>query len=357
MPTLLDRVTTVWKKVRAGEAETRAHFAISQDHIHNGEPLGAPFKAKQHYFQIVINEMFLSNTREWFVRYDPMTFVASNYIYGTERQTLPFVIGPAMLKQFEQQIPEGMIFENTPVSGLHPYQGGSLTLTVILNRLQRANNADKLLQVVEGLSSAVAPSIAVAAYLPIAGTVVDGVEAILGLDETVPVVGYHITINPDIGDTLEPSYFVLIDKDEVELERDRFWVRDKRLYYGETEETSQPYRDSDFILFSIAQGVVRTDERTLPFYSLWQTTRDLATQPAKHYWDEAKANFNALKRSLIKSPDLTEPDSKRLIDQYLEELKQRREDAILDADLAAGQELPDTEAELRRVTEELNKLA
>jgi integrase len=59
MPTLLERVTAVWNKVRAGETETRAHFAICRDHIRNGEPLGQPFKAKQHYFQIVINEMFL----------------------------------------------------------------------------------------------------------------------------------------------------------------------------------------------------------------------------------------------------------------------------------------------------------
>jgi hypothetical protein len=356
MHTLYDQVKTLWNSVRAGEAEQRAHFAIARDRVRNREPLGPPFRAKQHYFQIVVNEMFLSRDREWFVYYDPMTFVSSSYLYGAQEETLPFVVGPAMLRHFEQEVPEGMIYQSTPVSGLHPYQGGPLTLTIVLNKVQRENNADRLLQVVEGVSSAVVPSTAFTAYLAIAKTVVDGIEAILGLDQTEPVAGYRMTVNPDIGDLLEPSYFALIDEDETKLVSDHFWVLNNRLYCGEDEATSQPYRGRDFVLFSIAQGTMRSDEHALPFYPLWQTARDLATQAAPHYWEEAKANFNALKRELLKSPDLTEPDSTRLIRQYLEELKRIREEAVMESELADGRELPDMEAELRRVAEELNKL-
>ena len=42
------------------------------------------------------------------------------------------------------------------------------------------------------------------------------IEAILGLDETVPVLGYRVTINPQINQMMTPDYYVLIDEDGAE---------------------------------------------------------------------------------------------------------------------------------------------
>jgi hypothetical protein len=356
MPTLLERIQSVWNHVQAAPARTRAHFPVSRTHIDNGGQLGPPFKDKDHYFQIVINEMFLANAREWWVNYDPMAFVASSYIYDTKIETSPFVVGPAMLEQFKQQVPEGMIFRNAPVSGLHPYQGGSLTLTIILNKLQRKNNAEKLLKVVEGISSAIDPSTAFSSYIKMAGTILDGVEAIFGLEQTEPVLGYHVTFNPQIGQTLEPSYFVMIDVDEAQVDQNRFWVKNHRLHYGQDLAGAKPYLENDFILLSIGQGDKRTDERTLPFFPLWLTAQDLAAQPDKHFWEEAKAHFNTLKRNLLKSPDLTKPDYQRFRDQYFEELAQRRKEAVMESELTRGKGLSDTEDEFRQIADKLNEL-
>jgi hypothetical protein len=355
MYNFFNRVEALWNGLKAGQAKTRAHFMISRDHIENGAQLGSPFEARQQYFQIVINEMFLANQRQWFVNFDPMAFVASSYIYDKQLETLPLVVGPAMLEQFGQQVPLGMIFQNTPASGMHPYQGGSLTLVIILNRLQRQNNADKLLNVVESISGAIDPSTAFSVYLKVAKTVVDGVETLLGLQQTVPVLGYRLTINPDIGQIFEPAYCALIDAADQQIERNKFWVRESRLYYGDQLATAQPYRGNDFVLFSIAQGKERNDERTLPFYPLWETTQDFASRPGENFWQEAKAQFNTLKRELLESPDLTQPDSKRLRDTYFEELKKRRQDTIMEGQLVPTQ-LSDTEAELQHMATELNKL-
>lgn len=356
MSTVLERIQNVWNSAKSAPAKTRAHFPISRDHIDNGNRLGPHFKDKAHYFQIVINEMFLAKAREWWVKYAPMAFVASSYIYDTKVETSPFVVGPAMLEQFKQQVPQGMIFENVPVSGLHPYQGGPLTLTIILNKLERENNAEKLLKVVEGISSAIDPSNAFSSYLKMAGTIVDGVEAIFGLKETEPVLGYHTAINPDVGQVLEPFYFVMINEDEAQVDPKRFWVRNNRLCYGQDLATAQSYLNHDFILLSVRQGDKRTDERTLSFYPLWETARDLAMQPDKPFWEQAKAHFNTLARSLAKSSDLTNPDSQRFTNEYRAELKQRREQAVLDSELSKGQPLPETEAELHRIAQDLDKL-
>lgn len=360
MPTIAERVQDVWNTVRAGDAVSKARFKIEQEHA--DRDLGSPFEAKQYYLQVMINEMFLRHGREWFANYDPMVFAVGSYIYDKKYEAVPYVVGPAMLKEFgsETEVPYGMIFENIPVSGFHPYQGGQLTLTIILSKLQRSNNAERLLQVVEGISNSIDPTAAFSTYLKLAGTVLDGVEAILGLKQTEALIGFRTSINPDReGEVLEPAYYVLVDAAEAEVERDRFWVKESRLCIGDSLESAGPYSKNrsvnDFVLFSIAQGKRRRDERILPFFPTWETALDLASRPEMHYWKDAKAQFNTLKRSLITSPDLTKPDSTRLRNEYLEELKQVRRDAVMEGELSESI-MPEEELELGRISDELDEL-
>ncbi len=363
MSNVFIRVTRLWNNLQAGPAKTRACFMISRNHIDMGNQLGNGFKARDHYFQLIINEMFLANERQWFVTYDPMAFVASSYIYATRQETLPIVVGPTMLQQLGQEAPASPIFRNIPVTGLHPYQGGGLTLTIILNRLQRQNNAEKLLQIVENISGAIDPSTALLTYLKIARAVLAGAEMLFGLAQTIPVVGYRTTINPDIiGQPLEPGYFALIDADTKQVAQDKFWVRDSHLCYGDSLATARDYRDHDFILFSIAQADKRSDERTLPFYPLWQTAQDLAARPEQPYWDAAKKEFNVLLRELLISSDLTRPDMERLQGEYFAELEKRRKMARRAQGLPSvpgqpGQlQLSEPETTLRQVAAALDKL-
>ena len=174
----------------------------------------------------------------------------------------------------------------------------------------------------------------------------------LAREQGIAESGYRLTINPDIGQRLEPTYMVLIDSDEREIEKDEFLVRESRLHRG-----SQPYRGKDFVLLKIAQGDRRTDEQTLPFYPLWETTREMATRSANdHIWGEAKAHFKTLNRALLDSPDLTKPDYNRLSDEYLAEVKEQRERAVSLSILRASSELSEEENRARQIADELDEL-
>lgn len=350
-------VQEIWNDAKAAKAKTRAQFSIERAQVDEGAALGSPFVARNHYFQVVAHEMFLARRREWFVTYDPMVLAVSEYIYDTEVQAVPFVVGPSMLSGVAKEIPEGMIFRDTPVSGLHPYQGGAFILTVVLYKVLRKNNAERLLRLVEGVSKSLGPANAMAAYLKVAGTVTEGVQALLGLNETVPVVGCRLTINPqaDHPDPLTPDYRVLVDEDSEQLAKGRLRVRGSRLFQVTDTGAVEEYRDRDFVLFRIAQAVKRTDERTLPFFPIWKTAQDFAARGDDSFWKEAKAHFNTLSRSLLASPDLTAPDAARLRLEYLEELKQIRKQAVENATLAASA-VSDAEKELRRAGAELDTL-
>ena len=340
MSNLFNHIEAIWDNLKEGKAKTCAHFRIDRQHIDNGHQLGPLFKKEQHYLQVIINEMFLAKERQWYKSYDPMAIVATSFVYDKGLlESLPVVVGPDMLKAkaYKQEVPTGMIFQNTEVTGLYPYQGGPLGLTVILSQLGRENNADKLLQLVESISSAIDPSAAFSTSLKVTRTVMSSIETLLGLQQTIPVAGYHITINPDIGQVLEPTYFVLINIDAQQIDCHKFWVHDSQLYYGNDLITSQPYRDHDFILFSIAQANTRSDVRTLSFFPLWQKTRDLAQQPGQHYWKDAKAQLNTLKREIYYSPDLTKSDAERLFKDYTAELVRLHHETEWESTLAPTQ--------------------
>lgn len=358
---LIEQIQKIWGKAKAADALTRATFAIPDARVLDSGNLGTPFASRQHYFRVYVNELYLQHAREWFVKFDPMSFVATRYVYDREETTAAFVVGPKLLQEFKDvDPPEGMIFRNTPVTGLHPYQGGSVELTIVLSRLPRQDNAAQLLRVLENVTAALDPSTAFSTYVKLGGTLLDGVEALLGIDGTQSVLGYRVTVDPNVGMAFEPGFHALLDVDERTVDPERFFVKDSRLH-EHVNGGLQPYRGSDFLLFSVLQGTARNDERLLPFYPLWATAQDLAAKPEPHYWQEAKANFNALKRAMLVSPDLTEPDYERLLEGWLKALEARKRETAMEGELGAvadprNAKLDPEESELADVARRLDSL-
>jgi hypothetical protein len=340
----ITEIKQLFESAKSAPARTRTNFTIPKAN-------GTPFVERQHYMQILINEMYLAHERRWWVEYSPVALVATTYLYGNDYQTAPIVIGPNLFKQYSNDVGDGVIIRNAPVTSLHPYQGGPVTPTVLFSKVERQDNSDKVLDVLEGfaeVANPIMPALPFTSYLKIAGSVMAGLRTLINLPRTQPILAYRDTINPDIKQKLAPVHLVLIDTPTLsDAEKKRFRVKDSQLYYGDSDQSSTPYRDNDFILLEIAQGDKRTDERTLSFYPLWQETRKLGLEAAKQdgFWQEAKNHFNTLKVAITESADLTESDIKRLRTEYLNEMKAIRqghaEDALLRSGELAGTKEPD----------------
>ena len=185
----------------------------------------------------------------------------------------------------------------------------------------------------------------------------DGIETLLNLPETIPVLAYRFTVNPQlIGQIFAPTYIVMIDEDQAKINPQEFWVKDSRLVHGQTEATAKPYQDADFVLLQIAQGEHRNDERTLDFYPLYEKTVDLAAQASTDfYWNEAKAHFNTLKRSMLTNPDLIKDDFNNLSAQYFEDISTLRKQAAKESAMA-GKGLDSEEMEMQKIAKALDDL-
>jgi hypothetical protein len=321
MKSLVEGWQNIWQKILQSPAHIPSRVAIPPNHVHNAqETLGTAFQPHEHYFQVRVNEMYLTYGRKWFDQYDPMVFVVSEFIYDKEEEAVPFVVGPMMMEKFGngQKMPAGMVFSDTRVAGLHPYRGGRLTLSVVLCRVKRENYARKLLQIIESAASVLDFSTALSTYVKVGSVVLDGVEALLGLGDTDPLIGFRKEFDPDAGEVLEPSYFALIDMSESQLNTDELWVLDRRLAYGKSlaEAQEQPFRKADFVLYSISQTAQRGDVTTLPFYPVWERVVEEATVAKEENWENAKAHMAILYQQMLLSADLTPKQAEELADDY-----------------------------------------
>lgn len=353
MPTLSQRLGNVWKWMQGSPAVLPQRVEIPAERVDNGSRLGEVFKPDAHYFQVRVNELYLAQGRQWFTTIQPMVFVASEFIYDTQIQTVPFVVGPELVSKLGIETPQGMLIHDARVAGTHPYRGGPLTLTVVLFSVPRKDYARELLGLIESAAGALDFATALGPYLSVATVVLGGIESLIGLGETQPIAGLRTTFEPDAGDTLQPGYFALIAPGGPLLDTKQLWVRERRLVYGPSLEAAQEFRGADYVLLSIMQTAERGDIATLPFYLLFKQMRAAAVKPDDDSWKVAKSNLVALNQAMVQSPDLTSDQVDKLYVAYKAELLKQRERA-LDLGALGGEEESEAEKKIRSAAADLD---
>lgn len=287
------------------------------------------------YFTLRVNELHLTQGREIWATYDPMVMVTSTFIHGTEQITVPFVVGPSLLKEHAAVgVPHGVLIHDTTVAGPYPNRGGPVTIGIVLYRVKRDDYARKLLQVVEGVSAAIGPAADMAVLSKVGGPMIDGLEALLGLGATVAIAGHRIEYDTMMQGGLRSWYAALINAPQVDQKSLR--VEGARLMRS-TTDGMQPVRDADYVLYSLTGQARREDERTLPFYALYQRALRDAASGTDEAWKAAKATLAECWQQMAVSPDLTSGQAGALIDGYRADLLAARDRARKLSELSVGQ--------------------
>jgi hypothetical protein len=318
----------LWKVLKGRAGERTASITIPFDRvIDSGVPIPR-LENGQHYFSVVVNEMFLTKAREWVNVYDPMVMVVSEFTYGSTRTVSPFIAGPAMLKDKLAEVPNGIAITDTRVAGLHPYRGGQLAFAIVLARVKRDSHAAQLLQVVEAVSSAFPIGAAVAPHLKVASAIMNGVDSLFGMTETQPLVGHRWEYDDGTTPWLTPGFFVLMSPGETPINPSDLHVVKGRLRLGATE-TSPTVNDRDYALYSLHGTERRFDIDELPFKATFDTAVKNAAASDEGAWERAKANLMTLYQDMVLSPDLTWTQAETLADDFKGKLlavKKRREE-------------------------------
>lgn len=338
MPALLERISRIWDVIRQSPSFLPTCIPIPESHVDRA--IGAPFTRNQHYFQVRLNEMYLPYSRQWATTYLPMTLALTEFQYNRAVQATPMVVGPSLIEEKGIVIPDsGLLLQDTRVAGLHPYTGGRVAVALVLYRAQRENLVRKLLSIVESAASALDMGAASSVYLKIAATVLDGIEALFDGGQIQPLIGYRKEYDPDGNEPFTPGYFALLANQQNQIEPAKLWVKNNRLCYGDSLESAlsvqernvsgaNPLLDTEFVLYSLVQSTSRSDVDLLPFYPLWERVQREAAQPTEEHWRSAKANMLSLYQTISASPDLTEPQAKALVDEYVAKMQQLHQRAV-----------------------------
>jgi hypothetical protein len=347
----------LWNKIAGAIKSTPRQpptaIAIPRSHIDDNRKgeLEGSFKQNASYFGVVINEMYLTAQRQWLATIDPIVYVVSEFQYNQQPQIVPFLLGPALLTKKgvpDQYGKKGMIFRNENVSGLHPYRGGGLTLTVVLCQAQTGNVARQLLKVLENATDALHFSPILAPYMRVANVVMDGFDSLFSSGGVTPLAGLRDSFGPNFNIPFRPAYFALIDDPSVDPST--LWVQNRQLMQGTQWDNLLPYRAADFVLYSTAGPAdnLRDDTDTLPFSDPWQQIWKLAGTGKATDWEDAKRQMSALNDTISFSPDLTEAQSEKLADDYWSKLKAHHEKAQARTSMGAAT-APEAQERIDRV--------
>jgi hypothetical protein len=318
----------IWKKITEAPSYRPARINIPADHADIGGRLQMPFMKNETYFVVRINELFLSYSRKWFSTYDPVVFVTTEFIYNAEKFAVPFVVGPTMMSNKMDRLPEGMIFQDTAVAGLHPYRGGNFILSIVLGRIRQENYLRKFIGIVEKAAATYTGGFAtvVSSYAKVANVVLDGMETLFNNEDVDPLIGCRKEFMQQALDEFNSGYFLLMNTEEKNIDENKFFVKNNKLFYGDSLQDARPFRDADYVLYSIIAAPRRDDIELLPFHTqflqLQSYISDIPTTISKEQGDIINAKRYKLQDTIRMSADLVRPQVKEVITDYDAELKE-----------------------------------
>ena len=354
----LDWLGHAWEFVKGTPTQVVRSVQIPPDRVRESGDPPTRFEPEKHYFSVVVNEMFLAKSRQWFSAYDPMAIVVSEFTYDGKPIVVPFVAGPSLLegKVATAQVPNGIAITDTHAAGPYPYNGGKLALTMILAQVKRDSYAKRVLKVVESVGGAFPTGTVLEPYLKVSSAVLDGLEVLFGMGDTVPLAGHRWEFDPGTTPWFDPGFFALINADEKAIGREQLSVLRGRLQYqGESLAEGARHRDRehDYLLYSVRPFDKRTDLTQLPFHKLFQSALKEAAAADDGAWLRAKAGLVALHQAMLASPDLTWDQLDPVLDDYTARIRKAHDRAAGFSVLStgAGTPPPNVEERHRRLRE------
>lgn len=314
---------------------TRLPLSVLIDPEQVDRPLpGGRLDPRRDYFEVRINRLHLGYEREWFSRFVPVVFVASEFSHDGAPTAVPALVGPGLIERFGGITPVGSIVANSRVAGPHPVPPGGVAVSVVLYRVEKGQVTQALFDVVEGAAGALDLTAGTLPYTALAKVVVNGVTALVGGDQ--PLLGHRNHFDP-----VTPGYYALID-DAEGIDPADLHIKDGDLALREGG-LLEPYRASDYVIYSIAQVRPQdVDVTRLPLNRTWQdVVRQATTATSKDLWRGTKATMSTLVGQLYASPDLTWEHAQALEREWTQDMLALRDRAVRRAHLADERRPPD----------------
>ena len=302
-----------------------ATFTITEDNLLDGWEEGVErfFQPQASYFEIRLKQMYLRNQREYWREFRPFSTFVTAFVHGGGRREVPFVVGPELLGAQTTAVGgDAVEYRNLRIAGPFPYEGDDLQLFSALSRMTAKNWAVQSLSLLETVAKAFDVS-KITRYLEIAAPLVKGIESFLSMADVELRMGMQQVYQQPVGrgglrpNALRARHEVLLNVPDHQAVSEQFWLKEGKLFYGNSADAIRPYRDADFMLFEIRPLRERGDYTTFDFHTVgWQDTR-------KAVWDGseemARQKLRLMAGMLVQCADILRPQRIALLRKYKRE--------------------------------------
>ncbi|MBP2316820.1 hypothetical protein [Azospirillum soli] len=355
MPTLADRIKTLFDTIGAGKMPVPETLVIPPKQCEPVTSAGYEIRQNHDYFQFKIDEIFLASGREWWATYDPMVVVLINFLYNDKMIAVPAVVGTQLFGQPRDMVPHGAVLHDTHITGPHPFRGGRISVSIILYKVKRNDYARNLLKFMEQVSGLLAVGASVEMASKLGNIVVDGLESILDLGDTTPIVGHRFEIDTSSVRGFVANYYSLINSAGSDVSKLR--VVDGRLHLQSEDGVFEKFTSSDYVLYSVSGRESRNDVSSLPFYRLRDQALEAAMIGDQENYQRAKALLLALFQQMVLSPDLCKHQVRVLFDEFKSELMNKHREAVDVLTMSAKREAAKPVSEFNEVNRALDELS
>ncbi len=299
------------------------------------------------YFTVVLNELYLAIGRQLWATYDPMVLVTVEYLYNRTNVAIPVVIGPGTIRRPDgSQIPHGIVINDIPVVGPHPYRGGKVTITLLLYRIKHTDYARGFLKFAENISKATGVPADIDTLQKVGSALLEGVDELLKMRDNEPIAGHMFSIDDSTRRGFRTGYAVLMTGGAVDLSKLR--VREGRLETSSGEDYL-PYRQGDYVLYSVSERPRRGEIKSLSFYSMYEQSVQAALANDDESWKRAKASLLSLYGQMVSSADLIPAEVESLADAFTAEVLAARERGKAIGALSTAASRPETQRRERMI--------
>lgn len=283
----------------------------------------APFRSNEDYVIVRLSSMFLRNSRELWLKLSPLVHatVAMRGLRAPRNESA--VIGPAQFGDLAVASADRSVVLNQRLSGPAVWRSGDLDIAAGLFAVPKDQAASALLATLGQLSGLGIPGLKQG--LELASIVKAGVESLIGLSGTRPMLGVKVSLS----DAAAPGPCLLagIAAPASEVDFETLWVREGLLCKGPSALQLAPVEDHDHILLAVERGLPRQDWRGLPSLTPHETRfaeilRD-ATAPEADTRARLNQAFVAFDSDLVTEHELSDPDKARIRNEVAADLLER----------------------------------
>jgi hypothetical protein len=264
-----------------------------------------PLTVYGSYFRITVSQIFLSDSRKWFRNLYP---AAHTHVRIQHADYEPVEL--THITHTGENEARGVKL-NYPVTGLIPYNGGTLEIDCGLIALQGGDYLQETIGVLGSFSGLISAPIEQA--ITVAGKIAEGVQNLMVGKNGQIHLNYHqaYTDTPG-GNVLRPGHYAAILATKDDLKDKTLSVQNDQLLAD-----GNPFTGYDYLLFRIDSVLGRPDWRLKNIQKNINAAKQAYLRRRDDEGDEYKA---AALVAIFDSPDLSEYDRSRVAQAIRDEL-------------------------------------